>query len=330
VPTKGQPPAGERVEGMQPAMAKERPPPERPAPTEAPVAPGGPLCPQCGTANEPGRRFCRRCGTALAGAATAGGPRVMAPSMSWWQRLLAKFRRKPPDGTDPDRFRTAKSAFRRSLSLRYRVMRVFGVLAFLGLGVGFLGVSRINPISGARDLWRDVFPRYDRLTEVQAASAPADLDRREFEANDAVDGAPNTAWGSAWRLAADDEAVPGCQGDEPTTGGAETSLQLTPSETTELAKLEIQPGLPQGDAARENQWQPTRIELRYTHESDDSDGDERECDVIALDGDPGMQSHEIEVSNVSSVRITVLDADAPTSGSGELVTIGEVRLFSPG
>jgi len=320
-------------------MAKERPPPTRPAPSEPPVAPGGPLCPQCDTANEPGRRFCRRCGASLAGAALAGGPPVTAPAMSWWQRLLARFRRKPPEGTDPDRYRTAKAAFRSSLSLRYRVLRVFGVLAFLGLGVGMLGVSRINPISGARDLWREVFPRYDRITEVQASSVPAELDRREFEANDSVDGAPNTAWGSAWQLAADDRAARGCA-DEPSSGGAETALLLTLSETSDLAKLEIQPGLPQGDAARENQWQPTRIELRYTH--DDEEGgeggggsggegdDEAECQVIDLDGDPGMQSHEIEVSDVSSARITVLDANAPTSGSGELVTIGEVRLFSPG
>jgi hypothetical protein len=300
-------------------MVSVRPPPVRPAATEQEAAPGSPICPQCGTPNEIGRRFCRKCGAPLGAAATATTtPLAAAPSRSWWQRLKARLRGEPPSGTDPGRYGIARSAYKTTLDLRYRALRVIGLLALLGLGVGAFGIARINPISGARDLWRNVFPRYEPVVEVTAATDPELLTRRDFEGGAAVDGDPSTAWAAEWLLAPDDEPAELCP-DVPEPGGADSALLISLTQATDLAKVEIQAGLPEGDPDREDQWRPRLLELRY---------DDGTCDRIELDDEPGLQGHEIDADDTASVRIAVLDAAQPRSGNGDLVSLGEVRLFT--
>lgn len=303
---------------MKPGMAKKVPPPARPVAMEAPVAPGSPICMQCGTPNEVGRRFCRKCGAPLSAAATATTPLAPEPSRSWWQRLKARFRGEPPSGTEPGRQGMVRSAYKGGLDLRYRVLRVVGLLALLGVGVGVFGFARINPISGARDLWRNVFPRYEPIVEISATNDPEALDRREFAAAAAVDRDPRTAWATSWQLTPDDDPVALCP-DVPGTGGGDSALLVSLTQETDLAKIEVQAGLPEGDPERADQWRPRLLELRY---------DDGTCDRIELEDEPGLQSHEIEANDTASVRIAVLDAAQPRSGNGDLVSLGEVRLFS--
>ncbi|WP_189226451.1 NADase-type glycan-binding domain-containing protein [Saccharothrix coeruleofusca] len=87
----GEPPPAARLGPVLPG----RPEAKRPLPTAAAeAAVHGPPCPNCGTANPPGRRFCRRCATPLhQGQRPAGGPRRRRwrwrGDRSRWLRRLA-------------------------------------------------------------------------------------------------------------------------------------------------------------------------------------------------------------------------------------------------
>jgi hypothetical protein len=305
--------------GLQPAEAKQRPAPVRPPAAPAPVAPGGPGCPQCGTPNEPGRRFCQRCGAAVGDAApSAPSTPAPAPSRSWWQRLR---RRGHGPGGEAQRRRQARLDYRRSLDLRFRILRWVAVLGGLGALAAGLGLAGLDPVSGGRDLWRRVFPRDERVAGLTAAADPADADRREFAAAAALDGAPDTAWAAGWQLDPGAPPPPPCA-PAPGTGGADAALVLTLPEPTDLSKLGIQAGLPEGDADRPTQWRPRALELRY------DDG----CQVVELADEAGPQEHAIEAHATTTVRITVLDALAPTAptGTGDLVALAEVDLYRPG
>ena len=240
-----------------------------------------------------------------------------APKESWWRRLVNRLRGRPPRGADGNRYRHAKMAYRRSLDLRFRIMRIGAALGSVAFIAGTLGIAGVNPVRSARNLWHDTFPSYTRITDITAASAPEERDRREYAASFALDGAPDSAWAAGWTLAAGEGPAEGCV-VPPAGGGADAGLLLTFAEATDLDRLEIQVGLPQGDPDRANQWRPTRLELRY---------DDGECEYVDLGEKPGIQRHDIDGSDTTTVRLTVLEAVPPTSGDGDLVSFGEVRLY---
>lgn len=68
-----------------PAAVAPRPKPPKTPKAERPK-PGDLVCPQCGTGNDPERKFCRRCGTSLAAAPVEPPP---APR-PWYRRLLGR------------------------------------------------------------------------------------------------------------------------------------------------------------------------------------------------------------------------------------------------
>jgi hypothetical protein len=164
-----------------------------------------------------------------------------------------------------------------------------------------------------------VFPRDEAVADVTATVDPAAGEQREFGPGAAVDGAPDTAWGATWGRTPDDDPLPACAPDAG-TGGADAALVLGLPEPTELSKLEVQVGLPQGDPDRENQWRPTLLELRY---------DDGSCETLELAPDPGPQRHSIDAPRTGSVRITILAAAPPPSGTGTLTTLATVRLLHP-
>ncbi len=305
--------------GLQPAEATPRPPAMRPASTPPEVA-GGPTCSQCGTANPPGRRFCRRCGTQFPVEATPElGPGAPAPRPSWWQRLRARLRGERADEATPTL--SARKAYRASLDVRYRVMRVFALIAGVGLIAGSFGLTGVNPMRSGRDLWNKVFPRDKQIGELTAASEP-DLNPGEFPPQYAVDGDPDTVWAAEWLLEQGADPAPACAGDA-TTGGADAALVVTLPEAQKLSMISVQGGFKAGDPDRSTQWQPTRLELRF---------DDGSCKEIALEDKAGLQQHRLDDRPVTrQVRITIVDAAAPRDQSAPTtkVAIGEVRLFHP-
>jgi ribosomal protein L40E len=312
--------------GLQPAEAAPRAPAIRPASAPAEVAPGGPLCPQCGTANPPGRRFCRRCGAAFTGddvalPATGGGPPERRRGR--WPRVTARRRADGDDGGDQGLTpsRAARSAYRHTLDVRYRVLRVLAVVAGVGLLAGSLGFAGVNPISGARGLWDRFFPRDARVGELEAVADPPEVVDVDFAPGAAVDGDPKTAWAATWQLEPGADPADGCGADESGTGGATGALEVALPAAVELSKLSIQPGLPPGDPGRAAQWQPTRLELRF---------DDGSCTQVDLKDQAGFQDHRLDGPETRHVRIAVLDAAPPRdpAASTDQVAIGELRLYS--
>jgi hypothetical protein len=313
--------------GLQPAEPPPRPPPVRPQASPAAVEPGGDLCPQCGTANPPGRRFCRRCGAVLdpvAVGAEVVPTREARPSR--WRRITGRGDRadrpRRADTGDDDGStagRAARAAYRRSLDVRFRVLRVLAVVAGLGLMAGALGLVGLNPVSGARSLWDRFFPRYEAIGELQAVAEPGEVVDADFPPGAAVDRDPATAWATGWGVDPAGDPPAACA-DEPGTGGAESALLVTLPERTAVGKLSIQPNLPGDDAGRAAFGSPTRVELRF---------DDGSCEDVELTAEAGSQHHRIDGPETTTVRIAVIDAAPPRDPalSQGQVAIGEVRLY---
>ncbi len=328
--------------GQQPAEARPRPGPVRPQRAEVAVAPGGPLCGQCGTANPPGRRFCRHCGAATAPSSEVAPVPAAAPGRPpLWQRLTGRGAERRPGDPAATPTRAARAAYRQSLDVRYRVMRVMGAVAGVGLLAGSLGLAGVNPISGARGLWDRFFPRDELVGQLAAQAVPADGVDPNFAPGAAVDGDPGTAWATTWQREPGAEPLEGCTDDDPTattapagatgttsapgdggTGGGEAALVVTLPDEAEVSKIEVQPGLAAGDPGRAAQWQPTLLELRF---------DDGSCTTFDLADKAGFQGHRLDRPRSGTVRVTVLDAAPPTdlAASRGLVSIGEIRVFTP-
>jgi hypothetical protein len=312
-------PAVPTERGLQPAEATPRPPAMRPA-SGPPEAAGGPTCSQCGTVNAPGRRFCRRCGAEFpveeTPALPAGAP---APRPSWWQRLRARLRGERAGDATPTL--SARKAYRATLDVRYRVMRVLALVAGVGLLAGSFGLTGVNPLRSGRELWTKVFPRDKQLGELTAAAEP-DLEAGQFPPQYAVDGDPDTVWAADWLREPGTDPDPACEGD-PTSGGADSALLVTLPEATKLSMISVQGGFKAGDPDRSTQWQPTRLELRF---------DDGSCEEVGLDDKAGFQEHRLDDEPVTrQVRITIIDAAAPRDQAAPTnkVAIGEVRLYRP-
>jgi len=324
---RGQAPAVPPTKAMQPAESSARPPAVRPpAQTSPDVAPGGPTCAQCGTANPPGRRFCRRCGAvvsdSLPAEAAAALPRGGRPG--WWSRLVAKVRRRDPEDEQFTASGAARSAYRGALDVRYRIFRVLALVAGAGFLIGSLGFTGYNPLTGARSLWNKAFPRDKRVSELQANADPDQGINNDFPPSAAVDGDPKTAWAGQWTLTEDDPAAEACT-EDPTFGGADHALVVTMPAPSKLSKLRIQPSLPAGDPDRAGQWKPTKLELRF---------DDGSCKTLALGDEAGFQDKRIKGPVTKHVRIAILDAAPPADpakaqAGGNLVSIGELRLYRP-
>ena len=233
--------------------------------------------------------------------------------------------------------RGARAAYRRSLDLRFRVLRLVGVVAALGLLAGGLGLAGLNPVSGARSLWERFFPRYERVGELRATVQPEGTIDADFPPGAAVDGDPSTAWGTTWLRDPGAPAPEPCATDSDDgadaadsesaggdlEGGAAASLVMTLPEAVEVAKISIQPGLEAGDPARAAQLRPTLVEVRF---------DDGTCTPVELDDSAGFQDHRLDGPRTTTVRLTLVDAAPPTDleASRGVVSIGEVRVFQPG
>lgn len=171
----------EQVVSRQPEEVRARP--TTPAPRQVEQLPTGSLiCGDCGTGNDPSRRFCLRCGASLATARIVERP-------PWWRRLLS-------------RERTYAAGTRRRPRKRVRLLLPITLLVLLGLALVAVGPLRPTVVGAFRDVQNMLLPPQQvRPTEVVASSSSP-----EHGAALAVDGANNTYW-----AATPEEPVPWLQ-----------------------------------------------------------------------------------------------------------------------
>jgi len=290
------PAAPPRAEG-----AEAEPTPTEPDPAPATLElPEARACPRCDTENPLERHFCRHCGLEFDPPRVSVPQAEVTPRASWWRRLLG-LHRSPTE-------RAALRTYRRSLPLRYRLIRTGGILALVALlVVGFL-LLRSDPVTWASDRWYDL---RDTLEPVRATAEldPPGPERPQFGPGLALDGAPGTAWGTSWIEA----SGAGDCGTQRTSAG----LLLTfPDGPADLRRVRVLGGLPAEDDDRLLQWRPRVLELRF------SDGT---CQRVTLEDLGAPQDVDLEAPvSTTSLRVDVAEVFPRHAGENDVVAISEL------
>ena len=300
--TPATPPTRPVEDGQPAARIPVARPPERVRPREVrPVVappvrrynPGDLICGQCGTGNDPQRKFCRTCGNTLATAVVARVP--------WYRRI---FRRRPKTyaaGERPLGMATGAQPGRRPRR-RSPLGRILGIAFLLIFAVGLVGYAVLpgvrNTVNGAvggvvDQVRRIVAPE---LTPVNPTGATATAQVGGHEAVRAIDGFTNTFW------AADITTTP-----QPT-------LTLTFERPADIARVLITSG-----AAGNFEGQPRPRQIRLTF----SDGSVSE---IELRDEAEPQSHDVGARQVTSANVQVLSVYGGLEGSA--VSITEIEFFT--
>jgi hypothetical protein len=318
-----QPGAVSPIDAVQPAEAKARRGPDRVEP-RGPGVVGGVTCPRCGTANARDRRFCSRCGLPMGPVAAATDTLPPLERRSWWRRFLDRFRRRrfgpEYDSHDPsqrDASERAYKAYRRGVGLRYRLLRITGAIAVIGVVAASLGVGGFNPrgwiSDGYHRLRGDQFQAIDGIT-AEAQPPPSDPQAHPDWATDGVVTA-DRSWTTTWSEESSGSAA--CDGSIP-KGQAGGALVLT-LRATDVARLRIDAGLGADDAARASEWRPTALVV---------EGDDGSCQRITLDDSADRQERSLEMGTVTSVRVTIVEAVAPLTGDDPALSVREIGLLS--
>ena len=258
------------------AVPPPRPPPQ-PQRIEAPQ-PGDLVCPNCGTGNDPERRFCRRCGSSLETAPVA----PPAARLPWYRRLRG--RREAP----------AYQAGERPGGLgRRRRWRpgwgasIAGLLLLLGVGgsVAYLSVPSVRDL--VDDLVRSVSDRARDTTLIYpTAEGPSAAGR---PAADSVDRDLTSYW----------LALPNSAG--------RWVLSLRFDEPVDLQSINVHAGAP--DDAYLRHARPRTIRLQSGSE---------QAGPFSLRDDEGLQNVPLTLREVRDLRLVVLDVYPGTSGDGTL------------
>lgn len=259
------------------------------------LRPGDRICGQCGTGNQPVRKFCARCGENLAEAEIVATP--------WWRRLVRRRARTVKAGTRPRKPGSTRSrtALRQiSRKIRVVVALVLMVGGFLyGLYPPFRGYVNDNVLAAKQA----VFGLADKaLSPVHPSSVTANEQVTGHPGQLAVDEFNNTYWLAPWN---------GSQAPQVPT------LTLGLANTTILRKMIITIGAAGNYTSQDR---PAIVELSYSN---------RENEFVTLqDTAKPQQFTLLHGVGVNSVQIRVLQV-FPAQGSTD-VAVTEIELFGVG
>ncbi len=295
--------AGDPRSTAPPAVTAPVPPRPRPQPVVEQSVDGA--CPTCSTVNPLDRRFCAKCGHEFdPPAADAMWSAQQPPPPSWWRRVLARGR--------TERERAALRAYRRSLPLRFRLIRAGGIALVLALVAGAVLAVRGDPVGWAHARWHDFKGTLVPVPDVTAGLDPAVEQTPGFEPGLAVDGDPGTAWATTWTGPLEGQPGEAACGAPQTAAG----LLLTFPQPADVRKIRVLAGLPTADPARLAQSRPAVLELRF------SDG---RCERHALDDTGGTQELDLrQPVSTSSIRVDVLAIHPGEGDSAALVAVSEI------
>jgi hypothetical protein len=289
-PSPTEPPPHRQPEAVKPGAAAPRVAPAVTPSQPAGIRPGDVVCPNCGSGNEPQRRFCRRCGVSLVQAA----PPPVAARVPWWRRLFApRPERVATAGERPARGRSGGVG--RALRKIGAVLLGVAVVAVVGPWRGAVG-DRVS--STVRSVRRAVSSSYvpARPTAVVASSA---LDGHGAEA--AIDGVSTSAWS---------EDTPG--------DGDGQQLTFTFGAPVDIDRVGITPGASTVPADFLAQPRPREVRLTFP---DGSFAD------LTLKDEPGFQTQSVKARRVDTVVLEVRSV-YPSATDGHDGSVAEVEFFA--
>jgi hypothetical protein len=264
----------------------------------------GPACSQCGTRNDPSRRFCRTCGH-FVGRPTHSGDAlpVAAARLPWWRRLL------PRRTTQEKR---ARRAYRRSLPVWVRLRRwlvAAVVVVLVGVYLTFVGH---NPVGWAKQQWYALRGTVTAAKGITAGTDPPSADPRSVLAAKAVDGDVATSWQVNFA------GGPTATGTACARTVGEPALVLSSPKPITVRGLRLVTGV-SDPAQRLLAPRPATLDLEY------SDGS---CRSITVKDDAAAQQVSVPAQTTTVVRITVAAAYPAQGGStSTAVAISEVSLL---
>jgi hypothetical protein len=221
-------------------------------------------------------------------------------------------------------------AYRRSLPLRYRLLRWLWGVVGLGAVVGAFALLVHDPVGWIGDKWADLRGNLTQVEPLRAVGEPATAAIAGFPAANLVDNRGDTAWTTAWSAAiasnpARSECVPPAApaasvAPAAPAADAPASALLLPEHIVTVRAVTVAAGLFEQDPLRERQWRPKTLQLAF------SDGS---CQQITLTDTAGEQQLSVDPVATTQVRISVLDAYEPGPDQPiDQISISEVRVFT--
>lgn len=299
------------IQPMKPAPVVDRPRPQaRPMQREEPkVRPGDLVCAQCGTGNDPARKFCRHCGASLVLA------EVQAP-LTWWQRVKAWFKGRPPPKGKEKVGRAKRGTGKKVAGVGKKIFA--GALAVLLLMFGVLPVIQTfapsfkvpgsdwahRQYAGvAKKVKNVIHPRLDPIHAVGITSTSADP---SHPAALAIDTYRNTFWLPA---------VVGADGH-----GIGQSLLLTFDRKVTIRQIIVTPGINVNEGDFLKNPTPNDIELIYNCDNAHPE------DITVKDQAKGEANRLSNAKNVRTLTVTIKSIN-PHQGPGQVAAITEIELF---
>jgi hypothetical protein len=278
---------------LAPQSASARVAPVRKTVRQQNLRPGDLICGECGTGNDPARKFCARCGHPLAGAQTVRTP--------WWRRL---FRRRGPKvlkaGSRPRKPGKAPSRSVPRQVLR-KLRTVLAVLIVLG-GILYGAYPPLRTylndqvLSAKQQLFGFAS---GQLKPIRPTATTANVQLPQHTAQMATDEFTNTYWDAPW-------SGPGATNVP--------ALTLNFGKNVILQQIVIYIGASDNYTAHDR---PALLEFSYSNQ---------ENDFINLQDTSGKQQITLHHGvGVSSVQIKVLDV-FPAQNSAD-VAVTEIELF---
>ena len=271
---------------------------------EPQVRPGDLVCKQCGTGNDPARKFCRKCGNSLAAA-------VAAKKIPWWKRLFSRKAKKQAKEQDPNAPEIGKGrkAVQSAQNASWRVQRLLMfarrglmLLAVVGLA-GSLAVPNTRKI--IFDFGKNGFTGIkgklvQNVQPIHAVNVVPTSQLPDHDATQANDGFRNTYWA---------EGVDG--------PGLGQGLTFNFSEKVEMVKIILTPGTTDPPDAFLKQPRPKQLHIAY---------DTGAAEDITLIDDRKAQAFTLKKGkNVTAITMTFASV-FPAQGPGSDSAIAEVEF----
>jgi hypothetical protein len=282
-----------QAESVVPQEAQRKAAPVRRQPPSRKLQPGDLICGDCGEGNAQTRKFCSRCGSSLATAEIVKTP--------WWRKLLprrgAKVRK---SGERPKRSgrggKTKTGVFvSATFKLVRRVVSIVVLLAGIAYGLfapfrGWVNERAIEVKAGVENIF---FPTYEPVHASEPPVAP--LQVKGFPAEQALDGASDTAW-----------AAP--------LGGKEPVIEVKFGRDVKLARMIVHNGQKENFKGRARA-QKLHLVFSTGKTTDVILTDAPDSQTVSIDNGEGASSVEIHVTATFK------------SMSGNELAISELEFF---